>query len=591
VSEPELKQRLAAILVADVAGYSRLMSTDDRATVKALDAARAVFRSQIESHHGRVIDMAGDSVLAVFETANGAVSAAIEIQRQVNALAESVPQDRRMCFRIGLHLGDVIEKADGTVYGDGVNIAARLEGLAEPGGITISDAVHGAVRGKVSAGFEDQGEQSVKNIVDPVHAYRVGKPIAPSDGATAARRPAPGAGGSVLALPDKPSIAVLPFANMSSDPEQEFFADGITEDIIAALSRYDSLFVVARNSSFVFRGQSVDSREVGEKLGVRFVLEGSVRKAAQRIRVTAQLISAASGELVWADRFEGDLADVFALQDEISRTIVSTIAGRLEDSQSKRLLQIPTRDLSAYEAVLRGQKYLHQFTRLDYECASECFLQAIAADEHFARAYGLLACVLVYMWFWDSDQGPDGLARAASAGEKGLVLDPHDRHCHVALGMTHLFLMAHDSAEYHLARARDLNPNDDLIMVEQGRLYMYLGRPDAGADLVRTAMRRNPFHPNWYWNILGRCLHSAGNHDAAIPIFESVINPPFWTHAYMAACYAANGDAGKSAEHVAATLSLRPDFTVAGFIHQIPYRNPADLQHFVEMLHVADLPR
>lgn len=591
MSEPELKQRLAAILAADVAGYSRLMSTDDHATVKALDAARAVFRTQIEAHHGRVIDMAGDSVLGVFETANGAVSAAIEIQRQVNALAESEPQDRRMRFRIGVHMGDVIEKPDGTVYGDGVNIAARLEGLAEPGGITISDAVHGAVRGKVSAGFVDQGEQTVKNIAEPVRAYRVRAPIASADVSTTASRPPQVAGSSVLSLPDKPSIAVLPFANMSSDPEQEYFADGITEDIIAALSRYDSLFVVARNSSFVFRGKSVNLREVGEKLGVRFVLEGSVRKAAQRIRVTAQLISAASGEHVWADRFDGDLADVFALQDEISRTIVSTIAGRLEESQSRRLLQVPTSDLSAYDAVLRGQKYLQQVTRLDYERASECFVRAIAADEHFARAHGLLAFVLVYQWFWDWDESPTRLARAVAVGEKGLGLDPHDGRCHLALALSHLFRMAHDNAEHHMTRARELNPNDDLVMVEQGRLQMYLGRPDAGADLVRTAMRRNPYHPNWYWNALGRCLHSAGDHEAAIPIFESVINPQIWTHAYLAACYAAKGDERKSAEHVAATLSLRPDFTVARFIHQFPYRNPTDLQHFVDMLHLADLPR
>ena len=580
-----LKQRLVAILAADVAGYSRLMSMDERATVAALDAARAVFRAHIEANQGRVIDMAGDSVLAVFETAAGAVSAALVVQGELTHAAGAMPEDRRMQFRIGVHLGDVIEKADGSVYGDGVNIAARLEGLAEPGEVTVSDTVHGAVRGKVHARFDDLGEHSVKNISHSVRTYRAwSEPVRPA-------MPALAAGAVRPILPDKASVAVLPFNNMSGDPEQEYFADGITEDIITELSRYNSLFVVARNSSFVFRGQSVDLREVGQKLGVRYVLEGSVRKSASRIRVSAQLISAASGEHVWADRFDADLSDVFAVQDEISRTIVATIVGRLEDRQSQQLLQMPASALSAYEAVLRGQKYLHQFTRLNYERASECFLQAISLDENFARAHGLLAVVLAYRWFWESEEGPDRLAEAVSVGETALRLDPHDSRCHLALGVAHLFRRTYDRAEHHLARARSLNPNDDLIMVEQGRLRMYTGRPDAGADLVRTAMRRNPYHPNWYWNVLGRCLHSAGDYGAAIPVFESVIDAQFWTHAYLAACYAANAEVRKSAEHVTATLALRPDFTVSGFAHQLPYRSPQDLQRFVEMLHLAGLPR
>ena len=296
-----LQHRLAAILAADSAGYSRLMAVDDKATVAALDAARAVFREQVEAQQGRVIDMAGDSVLAVFGTVAGAVTAALAIQAQVNAVADAEAIDRRMRFRIGVHLGDVIEKADGTVYGDGVNIAARLQGLAEPGGITVSESIRSAVKGKVGASFEDHGEQAVKNIADPVRAWRLRtgavEPVATVPAA-------PSITAIDLSLPDKPSIAVLPFVNMSGDPEQEYFTDGITEDIITELSRFHSLFVIARNSSFSYKGQSPDIRRVGKELGVRYVLEGSIRKSAQRIRVTGQLIDALTGNHLWAEKYD-----------------------------------------------------------------------------------------------------------------------------------------------------------------------------------------------------------------------------------------------------------------------------------------------
>lgn len=578
------KQRLVAILAADAAGYSRLMSLDERATIESLDAARSVFRTQTTAHQGRVVDTAGDSILAVFETANGALNAALRIQADLAQACNDVAVERRMLFRIGIHLGDVMEKADGSVYGDGVNIAARLQALAEPGRITVSDAIHGAVRGKVAATLVDQGEQQVKNISHPVRAYRV--QAGTSEVVAAGAKPL--SGGPGLALPDRPSIAVLPFTNMSGETAQEYFTDGITEDIITELSRYKSLFVVARNSSFVFRGRPVDIREVGSRLGVGYVLEGSVRKAGNRIRVTAQLIDAVTGEHVWADRFDGDLIDVFDLQDEISRRIVSTIPGRLEDSQAQRILQTPTDSLSAYEQVLRGQKYLHQFTQTDFENASSCFQAAIALDGQFARAHALLAVVEVYRWFWDDE--PSRLARAVSIGEFALTLDAHESRAHLAVGVAHLFRANHDRAEHHLAEARKLNPNDDLVMLELGRLQMYAGKPESGADLVRQAMRLNPYHPNWYWNVLGRCLHSAGDYKAAIPVFEGVINPQFWTNVYLAACYAAAGNSDKAAEHRARALAQRPDFTIEGFTHYLPYRNPEDLRRYVETLRAAALP-
>jgi len=389
-------------------------------------------------------------------------------------------------------------------------------------------------------------------------------------------------------LPDKPSIAVLPFTNMSGDPDQEYFSDGITEDIITDLSRFRSLFVVARNSSFAFRGNSVDIREVGRSLGVRFVLEGSVRMVSNRVRITAQLIDAGTTNHIWGDRYDGDLADVFAVQDEISHSIVSTIAGRLEDFDADRVATKPTDNLSAYENFLRGQKLVHNYTRDDYANARRYFEHAISLDPNFARARAWLADVDIFSWFWDLT--PEGLELAFHTGEAALALDDHESKSHLALGLAQLFRAEHEKSEYHLLRASELNPNDDLIMIENGRYMIYVDEPQAGADLVRQAMRRNPYHPNWYWNILGRCLHTAKLYDEAISALERIRTPQFWNHAYLAACYAELGQLRESAKNSEALLALKPDFTITEFATVLPYRDKQVLHEFLAGLHQAGLP-
>ena len=356
------------------------MSLDEHATVASLDAARAVFRQHIEANRGRVIDMAGDSVLAVFETATGAVSAAMAVQAEVNRLAVGEIDDRRMCFRIGVHLGDVIEKPDGTVYGDGVNIAARLEGLAEPGGITISDSVRIAVKGKVNADFEDQGEQAVKNISDPVRAYRVKVENTATSQSAASVKPILSAPAIDLSLPSKPSIAVLPFNNMSGDPEQEYFTDGVTEDIITELSRFHSLFVIARNSSFTYKGKAVDVRTVSRELGVRYVLEGSIRRSGNRIRVTAQLIDALTGNHIWAEKYDRVLEDIFAVQEEVTECIVAAIAPQIDSSERTHAARRRPGNLSAYEIALRATSLLTEGSdKSDRQALEEALRQARAA--------------------------------------------------------------------------------------------------------------------------------------------------------------------------------------------------------------------
>ena len=571
-----VERRLAAIVAADIVGYSHLVEMDEAKTLAAIRTLRReVIDPLLAEHKGRLVKLMGDGALVEFGSVVDAVACSVAMQNAVAAQQAETQPEGRIVFRIGINLGDVVVEGD-DLLGDGINIAARLEALAEPGGICIADTVQRQLAGKTTFVFEDAGERSLKNIERPVRVWRWTRdsPPVPADAS--------------LPLPDKPSIAVLPFTNMSGDPEQEFFSDGITEDIITELSRYKSLFVVARNSSFVFRGRAVDIREVGKALGVRVVLEGSVRKASNRIRVTAQLINAISGEHLWADRYDGDLVDVFSLQDEISRTIVSTIADRLEDSGADRLTGRPTSDLNAYEQVLRGQKYLHQYSKEDYDLARECFQSAISSDPKFARAYGFLAMVEAYSSFWDDE--PSRLDRAVRIGEGGLALDQHESKCHLALGLAHLFRAAHDKAGYHLSRGSELNPNDDLIMVESGRYQMYVGRPQEGAELVRRAMRRNPYHPNWYWNILGRCLHTAEAFEEAIPVFERITTPQFWTHAYLAACHAALGHTDEAAEQVRKTLALKPDFTVSAFSKFLPYRNAADLNRFLESLRRGGLP-
>lgn len=499
----ELKQRLAAILAADVAGCSRLMSEGERATVAALDAARAVFRTQIESNQGRVIDMAGDSVLALFETASGAVLAALAIQQELNATSNSMPEDRRMRFRIGVHLGDVIEKTDGTVYGDGVNIAARLEGLAEPGGITISDSIRNAVRGKVGATFEDQGEQQVKNIAEPVRAYRV-KAVG-----NAAADPALSMGGIGLSLPAKPSIAVLPFVNMSGDPEQEYFTDGVSEDIITELSRFHSLFVIARNSSFAYKGKSPDVRQVGKELGVNYVLEGSIRRASNRIRVTAQLIDALTGIHVWADRYDRVLEDIFAVQEEVTRSIVAAIAPQVEDAEIAKARRVRPGNLGAYEIAVRATaNAAESFGRMNRALRDQAIREANEAPAKDSGSLLALNALAFSQWqhvnFGTAADRKIASQEGMTATIRAISLDRSDHRAYIWKGMLLLFPATGetrwDDALANLRRANELNPNDTLALLCLGFGEAITGNPRLSIDYLTRCLRLSPQDP-WTYNV------------------------------------------------------------------------------------------
>jgi adenylate cyclase len=588
VSGQELKQRLAAILAADVAGYSRLMAADERATVAALDAARAVFRGQIEANAGRVIDMAGDSVLAVFETAAGAVSASLGVQQALAASASATPEDRRMRFRIGIHMGDVIEKADGTVYGDGVNIAARLEGLAEPGGVTVSDAVHGAVRGKVATNFADQGEQQVKNIAYPVRAFRLtgaaqSAPVAIS--AAASSEPE-------LRPPDKPSLAVLPFTNMSGDAEQEYFADGITEDIITDVSKISGLFVIARNSSFTYKKQHVDVKEVGRRFGVRHVLEGSVRKAGMKVRINVQLIDAESGGHVWAERFDRDLEDIFALQDEVTQKIVEALKVNLTGSEQGRPRERGKVNTEAYDYMLRARSCVLQFTPQGLAEGRALLKRALEIAPAMAQihAYLAISCVLEYLNGWNN-AGPERLEQALALARKAYEADPTSPMACNSLGVALGWLRRLDESESLIRRAIELDPNYADAHGSLGNMLHFAGRHEAAIASFEQALRLDPEFHTWI-HALGRAQFALGRYAEAEASFKRrLIHMPKSdvSRAYLASLYGHSGRIDEARGLWRELMEINPRYAPELTLRILPYKDRAPLEQFVEGLRKAGL--
>jgi adenylate cyclase len=599
VTGTDLRQRLAAILAADAAGYSRLMALDERATVAALDAARAVFRNAIEANQGRVIDMAGDSVLAVFETANGAVSAALAVQQELSALNAAVPEVRRMRFRIGVHLGDVIEKADGTVYGDGVNIAARLQGLADPGGISVSESIRAAVRGKVNVGFEDQGEQAVKNIAEPVRTFRIAGRDAAALLATST--------GSNPPVPDLPSLAVLPFSNLSGDAEQDYFADGIVEEIITALARMGVFFVIARNSSFVYKGKAVDIKQVGRELGVRYVLEGSVRKAGNRVRITGQLIEAENGRHVWADRFEGTLEDVFELQDRITESIVWAIEPSMRRAELERVRVKPTSSLQAYDLLLRALPGLMPGSTLaDKDEALSCIRRALEIDPRFslAKATGAFAYLQrLGDGHGDAEDVKTGLRYAEQALAEsddnaailscaGLALGSLGYR---ALGFRVLGFR-YDEAQRAIDRALSLSPNLFMVRFAAGMVNCFVGRGDAALGHFERAMRLSPLDPGMSALIVGAGLAHvvSGRHEEGLAAAQRAIeeSPGFASsHRLMLVALGHLGRIEEARLAARRMLELAPEFTISRAQSVSPFKDPEFRKRVAEIYRVAGVPK
>ncbi len=584
---PGPERRLAAVLAADMVGYSRLMEVDERGTLARLKTHRLeLIDPAIAKNHGRIIKTTGDGMLVEFRSVADAVQCAAEVQRRMARRNADVSPSRWMQFRIGVNLGDVIVE-DNDIFGDGVNVAARLEVLAEPGGICVSGAVRDQLGDRLDdITFEDLGEQSVKNITRPIRVFRVRlepDPKAAPEGATDA---------AVAAKTSKkPSIAVLPLVNMSGDPEQEFFADGLTEDIITELSRFRDLLVISRNSTFVHKGKAVKVQEVAREFGVEYVLEGSVRKAGGRIRVTVQLIDAETDRHIWAERYDRELEDIFAIQDEMTRAIVATLPGRLEAATHDRAKRKNTDNMAAYECVLTARVLHHRSIREDNAEAQRLLDRAVALDPNYAHAHAWKACVVGQSWIYGWCEDNEAALRQVTAElEIALALDDNDSDVHRILAALNLTRNDHDKATYHQERALALNPNYDLVVVQQGELLTWLGRPEEGIDWITKAMRLNPYHPERFWSHLGRACYCAEKYAEAAEAFSRITRPDHTHHAFLAATFAQMGNAVAAAAHAAEVLKREPQFSVANYLTTQHYKFDGDRQRHQAGLLKAGLP-
>ena len=579
------ERRLAAILSADVAGYSRLMGVDEDGTLATLAAYRGSMDEAIATHGGRVVGEAGDSVLAEFPSAVAAVRCAIEIQEMLHTRNAELPADRRMEFRIGINMGDVIVDGD-NIFGDGVNVAARLEKMAQPGGLNISANVFEQVRDRIPHDFQDLGEQSVKNITRPVRVYRV--PLLESEGSAAAEPSA------APAVPDKPSVAVLPFDNMSADPEQEYFSDGITEDIITTLSKISGLFVIARNSVFTYKGTPVKVQDVGRDLGVRYILEGSVRKAGDRVRVTAQLIEAATGHHLWAERYDRKLEDIFAVQDELSQEIASALKVALSDEERSLLARQGTENMDAYDCLLRAKELWMRFTRESNAEARALYEQAVALDPNYAEAHAELArvCIQARNHGW-SDSLAGALAKSLAHAEKAVALDDSLPEAHVNLGFICMWGKDHPRALAEVEKGLDLDPNHADGHMYRAVMLSFTGQPAASVRWVAKANRLNPAAPFWYLWALGTACFSMERYAEAVAAFKKAVgyNPHFiFARLGLAASLGRLGKTGDAQAAFAECQAIFPDLTVAWVRDVVPYDETSALDRFIDGLSKAGLP-
>jgi adenylate cyclase len=603
INEQEYKRKLAAILSADVKGYSRLMREDETATVHTLKGSREIMAELIQQYRGRVVDSPGDNLLAEFASVVDAVKCAVKLQEELRTRNDELPQNRRMEFRIGINLGDVIEEED-RIYGDGVNIAARVENLAEGGGICISGTVYEHVKDKLPLGYEYLGEHIVKNIPEPVRVYRVlkepeaaGKIIgvkrarlrrwqwiaafgaiviaiglgaiwnfyfrsAPSEEKVASiTKPA-------IPLAERASIAVLPFKNLSADQEQEYFSDGITNDIITDLSKFREMLVIASNTVFTYKNKPTKIEEVGQQLGVRYVLEGSVQKASEKVRVNAQLIDATKGHHLWAERYDKGLKDLFAVQDEIVRTIVATLAIKVEEVERERAMRKDTDNLEAYDYVLRGREYFSRTTRSANIQARQLFQKAIELDPRYALAYvGLGRTYLNQFRYGWSEFPGQALQQVYDLAQKALSLE-ESAAAHALLGLVYRYRKQYDLATKELERALQLNPNDADSHMNRGAIMNYLSRPDEAIDALETAMHFNPNMLPPHYMQLGFAYYLKQRYDDAIVMLEKGLGKypdHVFLHIVLAAAYAQAGRSQDAAREAKKVLRLHPFFEVDSY--------------------------
>jgi len=583
--ELSIKRRLAAILAADIAGYSRLMGQDEHATVRDLKDHQEVILPLVGQHGGRIIDTAGDGILAEFPSVVGATRCAVEIQSVMAARNEDVPEERRMLFRIGINLGDVIHD-EARIYGDGINVAARLEGLAEPGGVLVSQAVHDQVRDRLDLDFEDMGVHELKNIARPVQVYRI---------RTAEESKAAPALDSPMPLPDKPSIAVLPFSNMSGDPEQEYFADGIVEDILTGLARLRWLFVIARNSSFSYKGRNVDVRQVGRELGVRYVLEGSVRRGGNRIRITAQLIEAETGNHIWAERYDRALDDVFAIQDEITENVIGCIQPGVYAAEHDRLKRKPPQSLDAWESFVRGLFLYSQHSDVSTKDSLKMLERAISLDPCYAQAHGLHAVCLAWRTFQGWENRDTAFAEAAERADQAVACDPGEPWAYLAHGFIALANRRDSEAVAALSRAIDASPNFAYAHGLLGCAHALGGRPDQAIECIDRGVRLSPrdIFGEEYELYYATAHFQAGRYvEAASAAQRAIQQRPGHANLYMfaAASYGLAGETDAAKRAITQLTNLVPNISAADVEENFIFCRREDRSRLAKGLRTGGLP-
>jgi TolB-like protein/class 3 adenylate cyclase len=625
-----VKRKLAAILSADVEGYSLLMSDDEVGTIRTLSVYRDAMTNLILLHRGRVVDAPGDNLLAEFASVVDAVQCAVEIQRELAERNQELPDDKRMQFRIGVNLGDVVEEKE-RIYGNGVNIAARMESLSEGGGICISGTAFEHVENKLDLEFEDLGEHKVKNITKPVRVYRV----LSYPGATAHRvikaKKAVGikwrkssftiaaalaiavAAGIIwnfylrpsspqievasvekmaFPLPDKPSIAVLPFVNMSGDSDQEYFSDGITENIITDQSKISGLFVISRSSTFAYKGKPVKISQVAEEFGVRYVLEGSVQKDSDKVRINAQLIDALTGHHLWAERYDQDIKDIFALQDEITQKIVMTLRVEVREAELERIRRIPTENLTAYESVLRGVEYLRGRGKSANAQARQMFERAIELDPGFAMPYVGLSITYRREWLFSWSSDPQTMERAFELAQKAISLDDSYASAYTELGMIYLWKdRLHEQAIAAAEKGIALDPNNAIGYTVLAETLKFTGRPAEVIELMEKAMRLNPRYTPYYLFQSGSSYYYMGRYDEALTLLKRAVTrmPNHYpTHQYLAAIYTEFGREEEAQAELAEVLRISPNHSLESMA-RYPYKDPAYLERLRGHLRRAGL--
>jgi len=638
MNSEKVKRKLIAILSADVKGYSRLMSMDEEATVRTLNTYKHAMGDLIRHYGGRVVDAPGDNLLAEFGSVVDAVKCAVEIQKEIKGRNAGLPEDRRMEFRIGINLGDVVEEGE-KIFGDGVNIVARVEGLAEPGGVCISGTAYDQVKNRLPFGFKPLGEQVVKNIAEPVRVYRVlmepgitsrwdvVKKINLRQWRRAALSlgvvlivigaavtvwhlylrptlpPAEVASEEKMAfpLPDKPSIAVLPFANLSKDPDQEYFIDGMTDDLITDLSKISGVFVIARTSTFTYKGKNVKVKQVAEELGVRYVLEGSVRRAGEQVRINAQLIDAKKGHHLWAERYDGGIEDIFALQDRITHKIVSALAVKLTGSEKELIAKKGTGNVAAYDAFLRGWGHYLRLTPEDFAKAADSFKKAIELDPNYGRAYAALSAV-----YWDASLMPALL--------KGLGVSWHEARArtiqylekategpitHSVKSQRYLWRRQHQEAISEMERALALDPNDPVSLDNMGNALIYAGRPMEAVEFLKKGMRFDPHNPSRYLAGLGRAHFCMGELEEAVGLYEKAMrlnpeNAPWAWGGCLGAYYALLGRDQEARDAIETVKKEKFDvpgtFNLRYIMNSAPYKDRTVAEQLVEGLLKAGVP-